>query len=344
MKTLLLFMMTYSLDVLANSWPGENSLPPDQTISNLEKPQNKMIPGDRVLPTFHFEDEKIKKIAQEAQKKFQEVSKKTLIVQNAPKPRGLRPKRPKRKRPEIRIEVPSIKVFRRTFQKKREEEFIALPNGSTALISSRGGIEVEEGMSKKKKLDIRIEYSFLGPNEAVVELTGCMGWISVWGRYNTERIYGELEEISCRSPDGDSFTLKARGIIKDHKDEYVGAKGKFIANGKFSAMALSFLKDGTTEFGQALSLAQVQKDTVKSSEFVESGFKVSDEGKYIAGKSLSGATGRFLNWWVDFYTSQAPTLALAPGKKMFLTLSEEIQIPKKFFKDVKNHNTKGKRK
>jgi hypothetical protein len=60
-----------------------------------------------------------------------------------------------------------------------------------------------------------------------------------------------------------------------------------------------------------------------------------NNAKYIAGKSLAGASAGFLDWWIDYYKSLSPTLAMPPGSKIFLTIKGEVQIPKEFFTEEK---------
>ena len=344
--------------LIANELPNNNALKHDQVISNFKEKKSNHIPGDKMIPELHIEDVEAIKMIKKAKKSFDKHIKEKKIHQLVEKvvpskppifkepPQTKKIKRPKKLYipPKKKISLspktvlpprPNIRIFR---VQKREETYVSLPSGSTALGTLLGGVEVSR---EKKSIDVRLDFAFYGPNNAVVELTGCIVWVKLWGNYNTERLEGEAYSLSCRAEDGTTFEVPIKAHIKDKKDEFLGIKAKFLTRGKAVAAALSFLRDGTKEFGQALSAAQVVTEISPGNTNggpVKGENVLGDQSKYIAGKSISAATGRFLDWWVNFYMSLDPTQAVPPGTKAFLTTEGEILIPRKFFKPVKLSN------
>lgn len=207
--------------------------------------------------------------------------------------------------------------------------YITLPSASLTPGTVMAGVEVS---TESRMVDLKIDYAFLGPNNTIVDLKGCHTWIKVNGNYNTERIYGTAEKISCRTTQGRVFSIKINGQIRDFHDEYIGMKAKLITRGKVAAAALEFLQNGTAQFGEAMAAAQVRTNVVDSGLGTNSAQNVDgNQGQYIAGKTLSGASAGFMKWWIDYYKSLSPTLAIKPGTKIYLSMIDQVQIPREFF-------------
>jgi hypothetical protein len=120
----------------------------------------------------------------------------------------------------------------------------------------------------------------------------------------------------------------------DQKEEYLGARGTLVARGKALASALSFLSDGVKAFGSAMAAAQVNTEVTSGGGFgdpVKGSYVGGDKNKYIVGQTLSGTSAKFLDWWIDYYQSLSPTIAIGPGKKIYLALHRTVHIPKIFF-------------
>ena len=350
----LILILVLLSKAFAQTTPSENAMNSDQVTPQLLEEKNNLVPEDRVLPNLSLLSlkdhlilkhiEKSKNILNnfagtknEVKSVVKDEVKTVQSVEQNPPPLS-----------EVKIipapEIPTshdsyedkdgIRIFKKNLKFSREKEAqptITLPSGSSALATLLGGVELA---SEERSIDARLDYAFLGPNKAVVELTGCVTWIKLKGDYNTERLYGNAYSISCRAPNGKTFEIAIKAHVKDEKDEYLGAKGKLLANGKLAAAALSFLKDGTVAFGDALSHSQTTTTVVGGglTGNSTSGQNVTgDKESYVLGQTASGAAGKFLNWWVDYYTSLSPTIAVEPGKKIFLSLEGEVQIPEIFF-------------
>lgn len=354
MKNNLLILICFlflPIGLTADNLPAGGSLLGDRVIPSQD--DSNKVPGDTVIPDIRgsFITPKkeapsltspfvlIEKAKIEAKKA--EISLVEQIVpnqENAKEMQTLNPLMPelvKRaivKRPRPRKMKSGIKIFQN--RNLDSEPTISLPSSSFALATTLYGIEATP--VQYRPLLVELKQTWSGPNQAIVEMRGCRLWLNVKGNYATERIIGSSDSMSCRAPNGITFDIPIHAYIIDQKEEYFGAKGIMVAKGKTLASALSFLSDGVNAFGKAMSAAQVTtniakdiSDTTFSSNSTNQ--VAGDSNKFIAGSSIAGSTGKFLNWWIEYYSSLEPTVAIGPGKQIFLVIQGSIKIPKIFF-------------
>ena len=227
-----------------------------------------------------------------------------------------------------------VRIFNQALRNSRGagQDTYTLPSTSVALATTLYGIEATSNV--ERLVPAELNYAWLGPNGSVVEMRNCRLWIAVRGDYSTERVYGRSQSMSCRAPSGETFDIPIEAHMVDQQEEYLGARGTLVARGKALASALSFLSDGVKAFGSAMAAAQVNTEVTPSGGFGEpvKGSNVGgDKNKYIIGQTLSGTSSKFLDWWIDYYQSLSPTIAIGPGKKIYLAIQHTIQVPKIFF-------------
>ena len=333
-------------ELSGNPIEGDRVVPEYQRARSRER-----LPGDRVLPHLDLSQEaNIHKLLEPLEQRFAsqlEGVKLADVVEEHPKPSPIVPKKPAAPKLRAKATAPqpppffareNTKVFHENAgyaQQLSGLEVLSLPSNSAALATVVAGLKVRPGASMR--LPVTLNYAFLGPNEAVVEMSGCEAYISVESDVNVSRLYGELGSLSCRAPTGQTFNIAFKAHIVDEQDNFVGVEGRTVLNGKLSAGLLAFLQDGTSAFGKAMAAAQVTTQVQTSSEGKQgvSGSNVKgNKDQYIAGQTIAGATGRFLNWWVDYYQAMQPTVEVASGRKLFLLSDGEFEIPKVFFGDV----------
>lgn len=341
-------LMLISFSLWSQTSPNGDSISTDQVTPELTTDEEKKIPEDRVLPNISLKDHFLKKSIEASRKILETLP---AEVKTGPKEESHPEATASREITsppaidEVNVisavtQTPSyedqndLRIFKKNLRFVSGNEIpktVTLPSGSSALATLLSGVEIS---SEEKSIDVRLDYAFLGPNKAIVELTGCIAWVKLSGDYSTERLFGKAYSISCRSPSGKTFELPIVAHIKDESDEYLGIKGKLIANGKLAAAALSFLRDGTTAFGEAMAKSQTNTEVVGGglSGTTATGTNVSgNKDSYIIGQTAAGASGKFLNWWVDYYTKLSPTIAVPPGTKIYLSIEGEVQIPEIFF-------------
>lgn len=231
-----------------------------------------------------------------------------------------------------------IRIFPRNVTKflDSKNETITLPSGSTVKATLLGGVEVT---NEERSIDVRLDSVFLGPNKSVVEMKDCIVWIRLKANFNNERLYGKGYSISCRTESGKTFELPIMAHVKDQKDAYLGIKGTMLPNGKGPAAVLGFVKAGVEGFGEAVSKSQTTTTVAQGGEFGGAASAENVTGsssKYITGKvATATANNRFLNWYLDYYSSLSPTIAVPVGTQIYLSVEGQIQIPKEFFKNSK---------
>lgn len=229
-----------------------------------------------------------------------------------------------------------VRIFNQGLQRPNggTRDNYTLPATSIALASTLYGIEATSNV--ERLVPAELNYAWLGPNGTVVEMKNCRLWIAVRGDYSTERVYGRSKSMSCRTPSGETFDIPVEAHMVDQQEEYLGAKGTLVARGKALASALSFLSDGVKAFGSAMAAAQVNTEVTPSGGLgdpVKGSNVGGDKNKYIIGQTLSGTSSKFLDWWIEYYQSLSPTIAMGPGKKIYLALQNTIHVPKIFFGD-----------
>ena len=227
-----------------------------------------------------------------------------------------------------------VRIFNQALRsaKGAGKDTFTLPSTSVALATTLYGIEATGNV--ERYVPAELNYAWLGPNGSVVEMKNCRLWLVVRGDYSTERVYGRSQTMSCRAPSGETFDIPIEAHMVDQKEEYLGARGTLVARGKALASAMSFLSDGVKAFGSAMAAAQVNTEVTSTGGFGEpvKGSNVGgDKNKYIVGQTLAGSSAKFLDWWIDYYQSLSPTIAIGPGKKIYLALQRTVQVPKIFF-------------
>ena len=166
-------------------------------------------------------------------------------------------------------------------------------------------------------------------------MTRCTVFMYLDPDYGTEKLYGDLETLSCRAPNGQTFEIKIDGFISDFRDEYDGASGVLVHRKALQGIVAGFTKDVTKNFGEALSMAQTTSQVVSTGVIgavtTNTANVTGNQDAYLLGKTIAGATGKWLDNLVDFYLSIAPTVAVPSGTKVFVTIKGEVKVPKMFF-------------
>lgn len=324
-----------------------NALYGDKNTSPIGKSSNE-VPGDKVIPPLNGSqiDEMILKAReawQNEQDKSKELSvseqKNTEAEEKVMEPQFVSiPEPPKKitrtvKRPTtVRYHKPSgqeITVFKSNISKLRED-VITLPSGSHAF----GRVKFGEEVTAKGEAEVLVEldYAFLGPNQSVVELNGCVVWIRVHSNFHTQRVKGAMQDLTCTMTSGKVFTVSIGGPLVAVASGYSGVDSDLIMRGPAKAAALKFLSEITSAYGAATAAAQTTTDVVASETTSDRATNVTgDKNAYAKGKVLE-AHGDFLKYVSSFFESMQPTLALPPGTKVHLVNRFNVQIPRAFFK------------
>ncbi len=223
----------------------------------------------------------------------------------------------------------SITLFKSNLS-ATEEETITIPSGAHAFGRVKFGEEVTA--TGESEVVVQLDYAFLGPNESVVEMNGCIAWLKVSSNFHTQKVKGSLQDMTCTMPSGRVFSIPMEGPIVGATTGYAGVESDLIMRGPAKAAALKFLGEITSAYGAATSAAETTTEVVANEYRTDKTNNVSgDKKKYVGGKVLE-ANGEFLKYISSFFDSLQPTLALAPGAKVHVVNRFNIKVPKVFFK------------
>lgn len=242
----------------------------------------------------------------------------------------------KKTQPKISNGVYTFRANNRFVEMEKMGDMVPLPQGSIAVVKTIDGIAAEIG--SMGDISLAVDTTFLGPNGTVVDLKGCRIELAVTGRANKSTVVAARQRdnasISCRSNDGSVFNTAMTTKIIDPINEYQGGSGRIVHNGQWKKMALDFLNGGIQAYGAAMAAAQVTTTIGggnSSNEPVKGTAITGSRDQYIAGQTIKGATGKFLNNITDFYGTMKPTIDMEPGKTLYLYIKRNTYIPKKFF-------------
>lgn len=365
-KNLIIFVLVSSS--LQISWPetlpSPNAIKDDNVIPSMNTELPKKVPGDDVIPNIELSDlknkakellDKVKTESEVAIKSNSEVKKnppigtkkiikKIIAVKETPEVSVIENEKKETVTDEVKSTQSAIvsyedkgngvRIFTKNILNAQKNETITLPSGSSVKATMLGGIEIS---NEERSIEARLDSVFLGPNSAVVEMNDCIVWMKLKANFNNERLYGKAYSISCRAQNGKTFELSLLAHVKG-SDSYLGIKGDLIANGKMKAAIAGFLQEGISGYGNAVAKSQTTSNVVASAgdfgSTASSENVTGSDSKYIQGKTAAAmAHNRFLNWYLDYYSALLPTIAVAPGTQIYLSVEGEIQVPSEFFKN-----------
>ncbi|MFG1515916.1 hypothetical protein ABMA71_14970, partial [Halobacteriovorax sp. ZH3_bin.1] len=153
-------------------------------------------------------------------------------------------------------------------------------------------------------------------------------------KYNKNRIEGESFKSSCRSESGKTYEFEMKGQLRDSSDEYIGLAATLNTINYEKGGLMSFGDKVTSSVGAAMAAAQVTSQISQSSGDVNPVTIeniTGSQGSYIAGKTIEGSFSAYFNKMANWYWSMKPTLAVAPGTKVIITITDKASIPLSFF-------------
>jgi hypothetical protein len=302
-------------------------------INEAQKVRQEVAEKNREM--FNQTDSPAEKI--ESKNQALEVAKKLQNVAVRPKPKPVYEEMPAMPMASMRsVESSSgVTVFTRNFNELANET-ITLPALSTAYGTIQFGEEISA--SESEWASAEINYAFLGPNRAVVELVGCRVHLEMRANFNSSKVKGILKKLVCMSPDGRVFERAIEGKIIEVRTEYGGVKSDIIMAGPAKGIALEAMQTMIKAYGAANAAVETTVSGVSSRYDTEKVQNVTgNKQKYVEGKVYE-ASGDFLTYIINFYKQLEPTLALAPGAKVHIALKESVEIPRAFFKKSVNQN------
>lgn len=362
MKTILLLLLP-SFAIASENRSSLEAVFGDESTAPIHNSKSQAISGDQVIPPLE-DGSNIDDLVSKARKEWEKAASDSVkqpestFSESSPSDPSL-PSVPAQTLPEeVKIESPILairqqkpsrvvkhftenkpKIFESTGEaitvftsntKPKDEETITLPSGGHAF----GRVKFGEEVTAQGNTEVlaELDYAFLGPNQSVVEMNGCVVWIKVQANFHTQRVNGQMADLTCTMPSGRVFTIEVEGPLIAAATGYAGSDSNLIMRGPAKAAALKFLSEFTTAYGAATSAVETTTSVVAGEHTTDKATNVTgNKEAYIQGKVLE-SHGKFLTYISSFYESMQPTLALAPGTKIHVVNRKNVKIPKVFFK------------
>ncbi|MBX9767207.1 MAG: TraB/VirB10 family protein [Bdellovibrionales bacterium] len=215
-------------------------------------------------------------------------------------------------------------------------EGVMLPSGSYVKAKILTGVEVPEG--KTYPVLMVLDFSYVGPNEHKVDLTGCFMIAKAEGDLSTERVQMQATKLSCVSKRGRMFERDVNGFVADDKDGSFALQGKVNSKqGRVASMA--FLASVVDGVGKAVQAAQTTQSTnpLGGTSSTLSG----DAGKYVVAGGASNAAGMVAGWYLQQAQNLAPTVQVGSGRDVWIVMKDKVNLPEEFFKKERNARDEG---
>ncbi len=215
-------------------------------------------------------------------------------------------------------------------------EGVMLPSGSYVKAKILTGVEVPEG--KTYPVLMVLDFSYVGPNEHKVDLSGCFMIAKAEGDLSTERVQMQATKMSCVSKRGKMFEREVNGFVADDKDGSFAMQGKVNSKqGRVATMAfLASVVDGVGKAVQAAQTTQTQNPLGGSSSVL-----TGDTGKYVIAGGASNAAGMVAQWYLQQAQNLAPTVAIGSGRDVWIVMKDKVSLPEEFFKKERKAGDEG---
>lgn len=206
-------------------------------------------------------------------------------------------------------------------------EGVVLPSGSYVKAKVLTGVDVPEG--KTYPVLLVLDFSYVGPNESKIDLSGCFMIAKAEGNLSTERVQMQATKLSCVSKKGKMFERDVNGFIADDKDGNFAVSGTVNSKqGRVAAMA--FVSSIVQGVSQAVQQAQTTQGTnaLGGSSSVLTG----DSTKYMMAGGAANAAGMVAQWYLQQAQSLTPTVEVDSRRDVWIVMKDKVSLPEEFFR------------
>lgn len=215
-------------------------------------------------------------------------------------------------------------------------EGVVLPSGSYVKAKVLTGVDVPEG--KTYPVLMVLDFSYVGPNDHKIDLSGCFMIAKAEGDLSTERVQMQATKMSCVSKKGKMFEREVNGFVADDKDGSFAMKGQVnTKQGRVAAMA--FIAGVVDGVGKAVQASQTTQSTNPLGG--GSSMMTGDAGKYAAAGGASNAAGMVAQWYLQQAQNLAPTVAIGSGRDVWIVMKDKVNLPEEFFKKERKNGDEG---
>ena len=215
-------------------------------------------------------------------------------------------------------------------------EGVVLPSGSYVKAKVLTGVDVPEG--KTYPVLMVLDFSYIGPNDHKIDLSGCFMIAKAEGDLSTERVQMQATKMSCVSKKGKMFEREVNGFVADDKDGSFAMKGQVNSKqGRVAAMA--FIAGVVDGVGKAVQASQTTQSTNPLGG--GSSMMTGDAGKYAVAGGASNAAGMVAQWYLQQAQNLAPTVAIGSGRDVWIVMKDKVNLPEEFFKKERKNGDEG---
>jgi hypothetical protein len=200
-----------------------------------------------------------------------------------------------------------------------------LPLGSYVKTRILTGVEAND--KEPYPMLLQADYAFVGPNGSKVDMSGCFFIAKAKGNLSTERVLGEITELSCVRSNGEHFKRTVRGYIAG-EDSTFGVTGELISKqGQvLSAAIVANLAKGA---GEAIALGQQQQTIVVGSAGAAATATnvTGNTAAFVGGRAVADAATIIAQWYLNYATSLVPSIAVGSGRDIWVIMLDDTDVP-----------------
>lgn len=200
-----------------------------------------------------------------------------------------------------------------------------LPLGS--YVKTRVLTGVEANSDEAYPMLLQADYAFVGPNSTKVDMSGCFFISKAKGNLSTERVMGEITDMSCVRANGEHFKRKVRGYVVGD-DSTIGVTGQLISK-QGQVLAAAVIANLAKGAGDALALAQ-QSQTIAVGNTGSAATATNITGStaaFVGGKAIADAGTVIANWYLNYATKLTPSIAIGSGRDIWIVMLDDVQVP-----------------
>jgi conjugal transfer pilus assembly protein TraB len=208
-----------------------------------------------------------------------------------------------------------------------DTEGIVLPPGSYVKAKVMTGVEAPEGKTNPSLL--QLDYTYIGPNQHRVDLSGCFMIAKAQGDLSTERVQMQATKLSCVSKNGKMFERDVSGYIADDKDNSFAVVGT-VNSKQDRVAAMAFLSSIVDGIGKAVQQTQTtsQVTPLGGSQSVMTG----NGAEYLAAGGASSAASQVTQWYLQQAQNLLPTINIGSGRDVWIIMLDTVKLPTEYFK------------
>lgn len=226
---------------------------------------------------------------------------------------------------ELKAKYRAPMIFSVSESSLNTDNMTVLPLGSYVKTRVLTGVEAND--KEPYPMLLQADYAFVGPNGSKVDMSGCFFIAKAKGNLSTERVMGEITEMSCVRSNGEHFKRTVRGYIAG-EDSTFGVTGELISK-QGQVLAAAIIANLAKGAGDAIALSQ-QQQTIAVGNTGSAATATNVTGNvpaFVAGKAVADASTVIAQWYLNYATSLVPSIAVGSGRDIWVVMLDDTNVP-----------------